>query len=105
MKKEWTDEVKMEAVDVSVKGSILSLFPAFKIEKKLPDIRVLEALNIVEDEYKEMAKKPGRNPETCHQTVLGKYPSRLAVNEKFKELADTDFKPEHRYNCYKLASL
>ena len=98
MKKEWTDEVKMEAVEVSVKGSILSLFPAFKIEKKLPDIRVLEALNIVEDEYKEMAKK-GRSPESCHQTVLEKYPYRLAINEKFKELADTDFKPEHRYNC------
>ena len=104
MKKEWTDEVKMEAVEVSVKGSILSLFPAFKIEKKLPDIRVLEALNIVEDEYKEMAKK-GRSPESCHQAVLEKYPYRLAINEKFKELADTDFKPEHRYNCSKLTSL
>ena len=48
-----------------------------------------------------MATK-GRNPETCHKEILAKYPSRLAVNENFKELADTNFSPEFRYSFIKL---
>ena len=83
----------MEPVRVSVKSSTITLYPAFKIEAKMPTTRILEALNQVEDEYKKMAAK-GRDLETCHETVLDKYPSRLKINENFKELASTGFTPE-----------
>lgn len=91
----WTEEFKMQPVDVSIKGSTISLFPAFKIEANLKTIRILPALNTVEDEYKKMASK-GRDPETCQRTILAKYPSRLAENENFKELSSTGFTPEFR---------
>ena len=93
---EWTEEVKMQAVTVSIKeGSTLRVFPAFKVERDLKTIRILPALNTVEDEYKKMVSK-GRDIEMCHQTILAKYPTRLAVNENFKLLSDTNFNPEFR---------
>ena len=89
----------MQTVEVSVKKSIVDLFPAFKIEEKLPMTRILQALNTVEDEYMKLGKK-GRNPETCHEEVLGKYPHRLAINEHFIDLLSTDFKPQNRYSFF-----
>ena len=94
MEGEWTDELKMQQVEVSIKGSTISLFPALKIEAKLSSVRILEAFNTLEDEYKKMSSK-GRCPEMCHQTVLAKYPHRLRVNENFKELSSTGYKPEY----------
>ena len=95
MQAEWTEEIKMRAVEVSHKGSTIKLFPAFKIETNMKTIRILPALNMVEDEYKKMVAK-GRDIELCHEIVLEKYPSRLAVNENFKELTATNFCPEFR---------
>ena len=92
---EWTDELKMKAVEVSVKGSTIKLYPAIKIEQQMKTVRILPALNTVEEQYKKMVAK-GRDVELCHETVLGRYPSRLAVNENFKELVDTGFMPEFR---------
>ena len=89
MNQEWTEEMKMQTVDVSVKGSSISLFPAFKVEANLPMIRILQALNTVEEEYKKLVHK-GRDPEVCHEIVLGKYPSRLAINENFNKLPSID---------------
>ena len=85
----------MQSVEVSIKGSTISLFPALKIEANLNMVRILPALNTVEDEYKKMASK-GRDPETCQRTILAKYPGRLAENENFKELSSTGFIPEFR---------
>ena len=95
MGEEWTEEIKMQAVEVSVKGSTIKLFPAIKIERDMKTIRILPALNTIEDEYKKMVSK-GRDIEMCHETILEKYPSRLAVNENFKELSTTNFSPEFR---------
>ena len=92
----WTDELKMQPLEVSVKSSIIKLYPAMKIEQGMKTVRILPALNTVEECYKKMVTK-SCNPELCHATVLGKYPSRLAINENFKELAETGFKPENRY--------
>ena len=72
-----------------------SLFPALKIEANEKMIRILPALNTIEDQYKKMVSK-GQDVEICHGTILGKYPSRLAINENFKELAATNFNPEFR---------
>ena len=93
---EWTEELKMQGLEVSVKGSTIKLYPAIKIEQHMKTIRILPALNTVEDQYKKMVAK-GRDVELCHETILGKYPSRLAINENFKELADTGFRPEFWY--------
>ena len=84
---EWTEDIKMQSVEVAIKKgsitSILSLFPFFKVEKDMPTVRILPALNTVEDQYKKMATK-GRDISMCHQEIVAKYPSRLAVNENFK---------------------
>ena len=85
----------MQAVKVSVKDSIIQLYPAIKIEQHMQTVRILPALNCIEDQYKKMVSK-GRDIELCHEMILGKYPSRLALNENFKELADTNFNPEFR---------
>ena len=95
VKEEWTEELKMRVVEVSIKGSTMQLFPALKIEANEKMIRILPALNIIEDQYKKMVSK-GQDVEICHETILGKYPSRLAINENFKELAATNFNPEFR---------
>ena len=84
----------MSPVQVLVKGSTITVYPAFKVEEKMKTVAILKALNIVEDEYKKMVAKRD-NPEVCHELIIGKYPHRLAINDVFKPLAETDFRPEN----------
>ena len=91
----WTEDFKMQSVSVSVKDSVLTLFPALKIEANMPTVRILPALNTVEEGYKKMVSK-GRDLELSHQMILAKYPARLSINENFEELAATEFAPNFR---------
>ena len=98
LSKPWDDsEVRSRALSVVIKGKVHKLIPAFKIERGLEPHHISRAFGIVESEFVNKMKEGfGEDPEAIHLEVLNKYPSRLAKNDYFKPLAETDYKPSYK---------
>ena len=95
--KKWTNEVRSKDLSVVIKGHILKLLPAFKIQRGLELHHICKAFAEVEQRFlKKMKEVVGECPKAVHLQILEEFPTRLVSNEYFKPLVDTDYKPNYK---------
>ena len=68
---DWTDELKMQPVEVSVKSSTIKLYPALKIEQGMKTVRIMPALNTMEECVRASGGKATRLDSTGSRSLVG----------------------------------
>ena len=95
--KTWTSQVRRQALSVVIKGKVHKLLPAYKIERGLELHHITKAFGEIEKLFlKKMKEDVGENPEEVLLEILDRYPNRLAKNEYFRPLKETNYKPNYK---------